>query len=88
MLADALATYVMGFEVEQVPYLMYGYREGVGNNRWQNIIGVDPAQVKFPYRQTKVVGRTVSAAAKNAQGLFQGQQGSRYPAFGLPGGQV
>jgi uncharacterized protein (DUF362 family) len=50
VLADALATYVMGFEVDQVPYLTYSYREGVGNNRWQNIIGVDPAQVKFPYR--------------------------------------
>jgi uncharacterized protein (DUF362 family) len=50
VVADALATYVMGFEVDQVPYLIYGYREGVGNNRWQNVIGVDPAQVKFPYR--------------------------------------
>ncbi len=50
VLADSLATYIMGFEVDQVPYLTYAYREGIGNNRWQNIIGVDPASVKFPYR--------------------------------------
>ncbi|UCH95131.1 MAG: DUF362 domain-containing protein [Candidatus Aminicenantes bacterium] len=50
VLADALTTYIMGFEVDQIPYLTYAYREGVGNNRWQNIIGVDPSQVKFPYR--------------------------------------
>ena len=50
VLADALTTYIMGFEVDQVPYLIHAYREGLGNNRWQNIIGVDPSQVKFPYR--------------------------------------
>jgi hypothetical protein len=45
-----LTTYIMGFEVDHIPYLTYAYREGVGNNRWQSIIGVDPSQVKFPYR--------------------------------------
>jgi uncharacterized protein (DUF362 family) len=50
VLADSLTTHIMGFEVDHIPYLIYAYREGVGNNRWQNIIGVDPAQVKFPYR--------------------------------------
>ncbi|MCP4219890.1 MAG: DUF362 domain-containing protein [bacterium] len=50
VLADALTTYIMGFEVDQVSYLTYSYLEGLGNNRWQNIIGVDPPQVKFPYR--------------------------------------
>jgi len=50
VLADSLTTYIMGFEVDHIPYLTYAYHEGVGNNRWQNIIGVDPAQVKFPYR--------------------------------------
>lgn len=50
VLADSLATYIMGFEVDQVPYLTFAYNEGLGNNRWQNVTGVDPSQVKFPYR--------------------------------------
>jgi uncharacterized protein (DUF362 family) len=50
VLADALTTYIMGFEVDDVSYLTYAYREGLGNNRWQNVIGVDPPLVKFPYR--------------------------------------
>lgn len=50
VLADSLTTYVMGFEVDEVSYLYYAYKEGLGNNRWQNIIGVDPCHVKFPYR--------------------------------------
>jgi uncharacterized protein (DUF362 family) len=48
--ADALATHVMGFNPDDVPYLDMAYREGLGNSRWQNIIGIDPSQVKFPYR--------------------------------------
>lgn len=48
--ADALATHVMGFNPDDVPYLDLAYREGLGNSRWQNIIGIDPMQVKFPYR--------------------------------------
>jgi uncharacterized protein (DUF362 family) len=48
--ADALATHVMGFNPDDVPYLDLAYREGLGNCRWQNIIGIDPMQVKFPYR--------------------------------------
>jgi uncharacterized protein (DUF362 family) len=50
VLADSLTAYVMGFDVDQVSYISYAYSEGIGNNRWQNIIGVDPCQVKFPYR--------------------------------------
>lgn len=50
VLADSLTAYVMGFDVDQVSYISYAYNEGIGNNRWQNIIGVDPCQVKFPYR--------------------------------------
>ena len=50
VLADSLTTYIMGFDVDQVPYISAAYREGLGNNRWQNVIGVEPAQVKFPYR--------------------------------------
>lgn len=50
VLADSLTTYIMGFEVDQVPYITFAYRMGVGNNRWHKIIGVDPSQVKFPYR--------------------------------------
>jgi len=50
VLADSLTTYIMGFEVDQVPYIVSSYKEGLGNNRWQNIIGVEPNHVKFPYR--------------------------------------
>ena len=50
VLADSLTTYVMGFDISDVSYLHYAYHEGLGNNRWQNVIGVDPPQVKFPYR--------------------------------------
>lgn len=50
VLADSITTYIMGFEVDQVSYLSYAYLEGLGNNRWQNVIGVEPSQVKFPYR--------------------------------------
>jgi uncharacterized protein (DUF362 family) len=50
VLADSLTTYIMGFDVDQVPYLSFAYKQGLGNNRWQNIIGVDPNHVKFPYR--------------------------------------
>ena len=50
VLADALATYVMGFDCDDVSFISHAYGEGLGNNRWQNVIGVDPIQVKFPYR--------------------------------------
>ena len=48
--ADALATHVMGFNPDDVPYLEMAFHEGLGNNRWQNVIGSDPQLVKFPYR--------------------------------------
>jgi len=47
--ADALATHVMGFSPDDVPYLELAYQAGLGNNRWQNVIGIDPQTVKFPY---------------------------------------
>ncbi|MCK4764276.1 MAG: DUF362 domain-containing protein [Candidatus Aminicenantes bacterium] len=50
VLADSLTTYIMGFDVDEISYIYYAYREGLGNNRWQNVIGVDPPVVKFPYR--------------------------------------
>jgi len=50
IMADALATHVMGFSDEDVPYLTLANQEGLGNNHWQNVIGVDPQMVKFPYR--------------------------------------
>jgi uncharacterized protein (DUF362 family) len=50
IMADALATHVMGFSGDDVPYLALAYNEELGNNRWQNVIGVDPQMVKFPYR--------------------------------------
>jgi uncharacterized protein (DUF362 family) len=48
--ADALATHVMGFNPDDVPYLELAFHAGLGNNRWQNVIGIDPQTVKFPYR--------------------------------------
>ena len=33
-----------------MPYLDLAFHEGLGNNRWQNVIGIDPQLVKFPYR--------------------------------------
>ncbi|MCX6556544.1 MAG: DUF362 domain-containing protein [Candidatus Aminicenantes bacterium] len=50
VMADALATHVMGFSGDDVPYLALANSEGLGNNHWQNVIGVDPQTVKFPYR--------------------------------------
>jgi uncharacterized protein (DUF362 family) len=50
ILADSLTTYVMGFDVSDVSYIDFAYKERLGNYRWQNVIGVDPPQVKFPYR--------------------------------------
>jgi len=67
VLADSLTTYIMGFEVDQVPYLIYAYQEGVGNNRWQNIIGVDPSQVKFPYRPHPLFPKQKLWADQNQQ---------------------
>ncbi len=50
VLADSLTTYIMGFDAEEVSYIHYSNIEGLGNNRWQNVLGVDPVKVKFPYR--------------------------------------
>ncbi|MCK4836138.1 MAG: DUF362 domain-containing protein [Candidatus Aminicenantes bacterium] len=50
VLADSLTTYVMGFNIDEVSYIEFAYKEALGNNRWPNVIGVDPVQVKFPYR--------------------------------------
>ncbi len=50
VLADSLATHVMGFDVADVSFIQYAYKNGLGNNRWQNVVGVEPGQVKFPYR--------------------------------------
>ncbi len=50
VMVDALTTYIMGFDVEHVAYLTHAALEELGSTRWQNVIGVDPAQVKFPYR--------------------------------------
>lgn len=57
VLADSLTTYIMGFEVNEVSYLNFAYKEGLGNNMWQNVIGVDPPQVKFPYRPHQLYKR-------------------------------
>lgn len=70
--ADALAAHVMGFSPEDVPYLELAYQAGLGNNRWQNVIGVDPQTVKFPYRPHP---------------LFQRQRKYRERLRSAPGGE-
>lgn len=50
LLADSLTTYIMGFDVNDVSYIHYAFNQELGNNRWQNVIGIDPPQVRFPYR--------------------------------------
>jgi uncharacterized protein (DUF362 family) len=50
VMADALTTYVMGFNPDDIPYLQLAYQEGLGFNRWQDVVGVDPQLVRFPYR--------------------------------------
>jgi len=47
---DSLASYIMGFDKSKIPYIEIAEKEGLGNSDWQNIIGVDPQIVKFPYR--------------------------------------
>ncbi len=69
--ADALATHVMGFNPDDVPYLDLAYREGLGNSRWQNIIGIDPMQVKFPYRPHPLFQR--QRKWREAHGRAQGE---------------
>ena len=50
VLADALTTFVMGFDSERISYITAAHEDGLGEKRWNNVTGVDPAQVKFPYR--------------------------------------
>ena len=75
--ADALATHVMGFNPDDVPYLDMAYREGLGNSRWQNIIGIDPMQVKFPYRPHPLFQR--QRKWLEARNRAQAQGGNRPP---------
>ena len=80
--ADALATHVMGFNPDDVPYLDLAYHEGLGNNRWQNVIGVDPQQVKFPYRPHPLFQRQRKwrEARSRAQGRGDGHApGPQHP---------
>lgn len=50
VLVDALTTFIMGFDVNEISYLHYAQLEGLGQTRWERVLGVDPLQVKFPYR--------------------------------------
>jgi hypothetical protein len=85
IMADALATHVMGFSGDDVPYLALANKEGLGNNHWQNIIGVDPQMVKFPYRPHPLFqrqrkwrearSRNEAAAGRLPQSKEQGQAG-------------
>ncbi len=73
MAADALATHVMGFNPDDVPYLDLAFRAGLGNNHWQNIIGVDPQQVKFPYRPHPLFQRQRKWREAKNRGQGQGE---------------
>jgi len=75
--ADALATHVMGFNPDDVPYLDLAFREGLGNCNWQNIIGIDPMQVKFPYRPHPLFQR--QRKWREARSRAQAQGESRPP---------
>jgi len=57
VLVDALTTYLMGFDPDEVSYISQSFREGLGYNRWQNVIGVEPTQVRFPYRPHPLYSR-------------------------------
>lgn len=50
VLVDSLATFIMGFDASEVSYLHYANLEGLGETRWERVVGVDPVLVKFPYR--------------------------------------
>jgi uncharacterized protein (DUF362 family) len=89
IMADALATHVMGFSGDDVPYLALGYNEGLGNNHWQNNIGVDPQMVKFPYRPHPLFqrqrkwreanSRKEDAAEKTPENKSQDNEGNHSP---------
>jgi hypothetical protein len=65
----------MGFNPDDLPYLDLAFHEGLGNNRWQNIIGVDPQQVKFPYRPHPLFQR--QRKWREAKSRTQGQGENR-----------
>jgi len=71
--ADSLATHVMGFNPDDVPYLELAQREGLGNSRWQNIIGIDPMQVKFPYRPHPLFQRQRKWRESRSRAQAQGE---------------
>lgn len=50
VLADSLTTFLMGFDVDEIPYIYHSYNQQLGNNKWHDVLGVDPVRVKFPYR--------------------------------------
>lgn len=85
VVADALATHVMGFSPEDVPYLDLAFREGLGNSRWQNVIGIDPQMVKFPYRPHPLFQRQRKYRERlQAPGTSGGQPPSAAPAEDAP----
>jgi len=48
--ADALTTFIMGFTTDDLRYLGLASEKGLGMKDWPRVIGIDPLQVKFPYR--------------------------------------
>jgi len=84
ILADSLTTYVMGFDEEDVPYLNLAYREGLGYNRWQNVIGVDPPHVRFPYRPHPLFQRQRKWREANHNQSHEGEPNDRGGKSGSP----
>lgn len=80
VLVDSLATFIMGFDVSDVSYLHYAHLEGLGQTRWERVVGVDPLQVKFPYRphplynKQKQWRRLDPQSGQNGSGRNQGNR--------------
>jgi len=74
VLADALTTYLMGFDPDEVSYISQSFREGLGYNRWQSVIGVDPIQVRFPYRPHPLYSKQKAWKSWVQGNMAKGQQ--------------
>ncbi len=85
VLVDSLATFIMGFDVADVSYLHYAHLDGLGQIRWERVVGVDPLQVKFPYRphplynKQKQWRRGEGQSADNGSGRQSHQRGNNRP---------
>jgi len=85
VLVDSLTTFIMGFDVSDVSYLHYAHLEGLGQIRWERVVGVDPLQVKFPYRphplynKQKQWRRVEGQPSENGSGRPSNDRGNNRP---------